>query len=242
MSAPESFQSQVVVVVQPANIAAFSKPICTFDPSARLPVINCASEITRPLFGQFGVGHEPQSLSDMRCPEARSRDTGRCDGVTDSFQVSLNKVEPAVADRCFNLFTKHDRRVALLNEAEPGWPEVPFVAGALLLSRRAEWLAGAASGPDGPVIWPACESQCVGPDTDASEEVALRVPSEVVGFDILDAPFVHVARRNVAGGNQVPQPLRGVGVNLVVVGAHAFPFLYRSRLSTRWHSLQWDCR
>lgn len=185
MSAPESFQSRVVVVTQPAKVAAFSNPICTFDPSARLPDINCASEITRPPFGQFGVGHEPQSLSDMRRTDARSRDTGRCDGVTDSFHVSLNKVEPAVADRRFNLFTKDDRRVALLNEAEPGGPEVPFVAGALLLSGCAEWLAGAASGPDGPVVRPSGEAQGVTPHPDAGEEVALRV-SDKIGSSNID--------------------------------------------------------
>lgn len=239
MSAPESFQSRVVVVVvQPANVAAFSKPICTFDPSARLPVINCASEIMRPPFGQFGVGHEPQSLSDMRRTEARSRDTGRCDGVTDSFQVSLNKVEPAVADRCFNLFTKDCLRFSLLDEIEPGGPEVSLITGALLLSGGAEWLAGAASGPHWLVIWPSGEPQGVAPDSDAGEEMALCVSGKIVCSDILDAPFVHVAGRNVAGGDKVPQPLRGVGVDLVIVGAHAFPFLYRSRFSTRWHSLQ----
>lgn len=34
-----------------------------------------------------GVGHEPQSLSDVRCPDARSRQTSRPDGVAFSFQV-----------------------------------------------------------------------------------------------------------------------------------------------------------
>jgi hypothetical protein len=44
----------------------------------------------------------------MRRPDARSRQTNRPDGVALSFQVSLNKVEPAMADRSFNLLTKDD--------------------------------------------------------------------------------------------------------------------------------------
>jgi hypothetical protein len=52
----------------------------------------------------------------VRRTEARSRDTGRCEGVVDSFQVSLNKVEPAVADCCFNLFTKDNRRLSLADK------------------------------------------------------------------------------------------------------------------------------
>jgi hypothetical protein len=53
-----------------------------------------------------GVGHEVKSLSDVRRADARSRKTGRPAGVADSFQVILNKVEPAVSNRAFNLLTK----------------------------------------------------------------------------------------------------------------------------------------
>lgn len=156
----------------------------------------------------------------MRRTEARSRDTGRCDGVADSFQVSLNKVEPAVADRGFNLLTKDCRRLSLLDKLEPDGPQVPFICGALLLSGGAERLAGAASCPHRPVVGPACKSEGVAPDADASEEVALTVAFKVICSDILDAPFVHVTGRDVACGDQVPQPLRGIGVDLVVVGSH----------------------
>jgi hypothetical protein len=70
----------------------------------------------------LGVGHEPQSVSDVRRPEARSRQTARCEGVTFTFQVRLNKVEPSMADRRFNLLTKDNRRSSLANEPEPGGP------------------------------------------------------------------------------------------------------------------------
>jgi hypothetical protein len=55
-----------------------------------------------------GVAHEPQSLSDVRGTDARSRHTDRPAGVVFTFQVSLNKVEPAVVNCCFNLLSKDD--------------------------------------------------------------------------------------------------------------------------------------
>jgi hypothetical protein len=69
-----------------------------------------------------GLGHEPQPLPDVRSPDARSRDTDRPEGVAFSFQVRLNKVEPAVVNRRFNLLTKDDARLALLDEVEPCGP------------------------------------------------------------------------------------------------------------------------
>lgn len=52
--------------------------------------------------------------------------------------------------------------------------------------------------------------------------MALSVPSEVVSFDILDAPFVHVTRRDVPRRNERPQPGGGERVVFVVVGGHHF--------------------
>jgi hypothetical protein len=69
-----------------------------------------------------GVGHEPQSLSDMRRADARSRQYGRPAGVTLSFQVRENKVEPTVANRRFNLLAKHSVRSRLFDELEPCGP------------------------------------------------------------------------------------------------------------------------
>jgi hypothetical protein len=65
-----------------------------------------------------GVGHEVKSLSDVRRADARSRETDRPCGVTDSFQVILNKVEPVMSDRAFNLFAKDDARAADVDEVE----------------------------------------------------------------------------------------------------------------------------
>jgi hypothetical protein len=87
-----------------------------------------------------GVGHEPHSLSNVRRPDARSRETDRPDGVTFSFQVILNKIEPPVANRCFNLFPHDDRRAALLEEPEPTGPQVPLVSKPSSFACRAERL------------------------------------------------------------------------------------------------------
>jgi hypothetical protein len=70
----------------------------------------------------IGVGHEPESLPDVRSPDARSRETDWREGVTFSFQVILNKVEPPVGNRCFNLFTKHDWRSLCPYKMEPMRP------------------------------------------------------------------------------------------------------------------------
>jgi hypothetical protein len=60
----------------------------------------------------------------------------------------------------------------------------------------------------------------VRPDTNAGEEVALRESGKITRADIFDTPFINDAWRDVAGLNQVPQPLGSVWVNLVVIGGH----------------------
>ena len=79
----------------------------------------------------------------MRRADARSRDTDRREGVADSFHVSLNKVEPTVPNRCFNLLTKDDARAALLDEMEPVGPKVPLVVHPTTHACHAERLARA---------------------------------------------------------------------------------------------------
>jgi hypothetical protein len=69
-----------------------------------------------------GACNEPKSLADMRRADARRREIDRPAGVTNSFQVRLNKVEPSVAHRIANLFTKDCCRAALADEMEPSRP------------------------------------------------------------------------------------------------------------------------
>jgi hypothetical protein len=50
--------------------------------------------------------------------------------------------------------------------------------------------------------------------------VTLGKPVKVFWSDIYNAPFVYNPRRDMSGINQVPQPLRGVWVELVVISCH----------------------
>jgi hypothetical protein len=84
-------------------------------PGIALPAI--ALLIASPDFSQglesnaCGLGHEVQSLPDVRRPEARSAQIRRPDGVTRSFQISRNNVEPSEAVFGRNLLAKDCVRV-----------------------------------------------------------------------------------------------------------------------------------
>lgn len=131
MSAPESFQSRVVVVVtQPTSCAAIGK----INPNP-LPFLCVSFTRSRrasqavPVFPAsivLGVGQplhdEPESLPDMRRADARSAEIDRCEGVARSFHVSVYKVEPSEAVLARNLLTKDDWRAALFDEEVEEWP------------------------------------------------------------------------------------------------------------------------
>src|ERR1700676_4079677 len=51
--------------------------------------------------------------------------------------------------------------------------------------------------------------------------MTLCVSEQIVGSDIFDTPLVNIAGRDKAGGDQVAQPLRSVGVYFVVVCGHS---------------------
>jgi len=51
--------------------------------------------------------------------------------------------------------------------------------------------------------------------------MALGVSQKVSWSDILDAPLVYVAGRDVALRDQLAEPCGRAGIDLVVVGAHA---------------------
>src|SRR4026207_874382 len=114
-----------------------------------------------------GVGHEPQPLALMECADACSRQSTRPDGVVLFFQVSANTIEPAVSNRCFNLFTKDDWRAALRNELAPDRPKVARIVPASLGAGARERLTGTTPGPDLSVVRPASEPERVGPPADA---------------------------------------------------------------------------
>src|SRR6185312_42425 len=63
-----------------------------------------------------GVTHPVQSLPDVRRTEARRAGINRPDGVTRTFQVRLNKVEPSKSVLARNLLAKDCERAALVDE------------------------------------------------------------------------------------------------------------------------------
>jgi len=147
-----------------------------------------------------------------------SRKYGRPNGVVFALKVSGYVIEPTELDSFWYLLAKDDWRAALADETKPLRPQMSVVFCGLTLSGFAEWLAGATSGPHGLIIWPYGEPECVRPPADACEEVALRVPLEVGGLDIDDGSLVNVAGRDMAFRDEVAEPLRGIWVDLVVVG------------------------
>jgi hypothetical protein len=168
-----------------------------------------------------GVGHEEQALSLVRRADAVCSEYGVPAGVALAFQVCVNKIEPAMANRCRNLLSKHNRRAALADEMEPRWPEMPLIVKPSAFTCRAERLARATASPHGSIVRPSGKTKGVAPDSDPCEEVALRIASKIAGSDILDAPFVNIARRDMSSSDEIAQPLRAIPIYFVVIGAHA---------------------
>ena len=180
MSAPESFQSLVVVVVQPANTA---------DPGSRS--VPCPG----PPFGPscwHGVGHplsnKVESLPDVRRADAVCAQNGKPEGVTRCFHVSSYNVDPGsrVIRRCEsltvslsdnlatgNLLSEDGGRVKVDDEPSQFGPEVAMVVGAESLAGSREGLTGTAPRENRSGVIPPGESHGVGPDADAGEEMPL---------------------------------------------------------------------
>jgi hypothetical protein len=131
----------------------------------------------------------------MRRADARSAQIRSPDGVTRCFQVSAYSVEPSEAVLARNLFSKDDCRAALFDEKLEGWPQMTLISSPASFACRGERLARAGSCPNRPVVGPTGEPECVGPDADSCEEMALGKPVEFVWYDILDRPFVDFAGR-----------------------------------------------
>ena len=167
-----------------------------------------------------GLTHPPQPLSDVRRADARRAKIGGCDGIAQCFQVNPYRDEPVASKRARNLLSKDDWRAALADEPCEIWPQVALVVGAELLTGGAEGLAGAGSGPDGLVVGPASETEGVGPDPDAGEEMGLIELCDVLWSHVPNRPLIYLPRRNVPSRNQIAKPLGGVWFYFVVVCGH----------------------
>ena len=93
---------------------------------------------------------------------------------------------------------------------------MPLIVKPSAFTCRGERLARAATSPHGSTSRESGKGQGVGPPCDAGKEMTLGVGSELIRGDVLDAAFVNDAGGDVAGCDQVAEPLRGVGVDLVV--------------------------
>lgn len=156
----------------------------------------------------------------MRAADARSAQIDRPAGVTRVIQVRLNKVEPSESVNGRNLLAKANDRSSCFDEPKELWPKMPRVVERFAFAGRAEWLAGARSSPDFPVVGPSGQSQCVTPDPDSGEEMALGIPSQVVWSNIGNGSLIHVPRRDHACRYKFTQPRGLLGVELVIVGGH----------------------
>jgi hypothetical protein len=106
----------------------------------------------------IGVGHEPQALAFMRGFDARSAQIGRPNGVTRTFQVRANKIQPHESFFIRNLLAKDNWRAALLDEVKPEGPEVPLVSKPAAFACRGERLARTASRPNRAINRETCEA------------------------------------------------------------------------------------
>lgn len=241
MSAPESFQSRVVGVVQPhsATVARLLSlfPAAEFPFCAGVPAIGVGQPASAAVAGSIidpeperfttaksgpacfaiDVGHPERAVSDVRRAEARSRKRDTPEGVTQRFHVSLYKVEPRIDVATCNLLAKDVDRASLGHEPVRGGPKVPLVSKPSSFACRAERLAWAGHGPNGAAVGPTGATQGVGPDPDAGEEVALSKSSKFIWTNIADVPFVNDTGRNVASGNEFAQPRRSKRIDFVVV-------------------------
>ena len=164
-----------------------------------------------------GPGHPVQSLPDVRRTDARRAQICRPNGVTRYFQVSVYKVEPVEAILARNLLSKHDWRMALCDEPIKLGPEVAGVIESAALTRATEGLAGTASRPYGAVVSPSSPSQGGAPDSDAGEEMALGVSSQVSCSDVCDAALIDNTGGDVSLGDELTKPGSGSWIVLVVV-------------------------
>lgn len=94
---------------------------------------------------------------------------------------------------------------------------MPLVLKPSAFTCRAERLARARASPHGSVTRPSGKVKGDGPAADASEEMALDVSSKVNGPHVLDASFIHVPCRNLAGLDEFPQRLRRRRIYFVVI-------------------------
>lgn len=156
-----------------------------------------------------------------RRPDARSRYIRRPDGVTASFQVSRNRVEPREASAVCNLLPKDDVRSTLADEPVPSGPEMTRIVEAFPFPACTEWLAWTAPCPNASIVCPSGVTEGIGPHSDAGEEMALLVSGEVCGLNDFNGAVIDYPVRDQPALDELAQPRHGEWLDLVVVRGHS---------------------
>jgi hypothetical protein len=195
--------SAALVVGQPANSARSPvQPLLAPCPSSRVPTLVASDRCCN-------CGCWPPSRAGLGCAAHRRPQTGTGHSRRRNPWLPGQRVQGRSNIDVFarNLLSKDDCRAALAMRWKC-WPKVPLVSKPSSFACRAERLARTGTGPNRSIVGQPARRERKGPDADAGEEMALGESCKVGGVYILNAPFVDHARRDVAGGDQVAQPLR----------------------------------
>jgi hypothetical protein len=108
--------SRVAGVAHEASVAASNRhfPFALIRSSDVAPWMFC--------FAAVGVGHPIEPLPDVECARASSAQICRRSGVTCSFQISTNVIEPCEPSSAGNLLAKDAARAALSDEGKERRP------------------------------------------------------------------------------------------------------------------------
>ena len=104
----------------------------------------CVSIFILPRIGgpseALGVGHNPQSISPVKCPQGASWNNKRLAGVVRTFQVRKHLVEAQI-DESSNIFANNPTGSDFLYKPEIFRPEVTVIFLAFSLPGLTKWLA-----------------------------------------------------------------------------------------------------
>jgi hypothetical protein len=132
--------------------------------------------------------------------DARSRERRTCEGITQSLQVRLNKVDPLLGSLACNLLSKDDWRAALSDKMEPGRPDMPLIVKPSSFTCRAERLARARTSPCADTWRPSGNLQGNGPARNPREEMETLKACEVSWLNVFDASSINSSGRYFASG------------------------------------------
>lgn len=106
----------------------------------------------------------------------------------------------------------------LLDDPVPGGPKVPLVSKPAACASLAERLARAGAGPDREIVGDAGHTEREGPDSDASEEMALGEAVEVGRAKVPDVGLTDNSGANSSICDEPAKPLRRDRIVLIVEG------------------------